>query len=96
MDFDFSSTEQEHGTHHDPSLARQRQAPAGILRDATPQCGNHHRVGTDNDNNNYNNDQHDHEHHDAYDPVVGSFLLPLQRRPTLMAAHRTRGVRVNA
>ena len=92
MDFDFSPTEQEHGTHHDPSLARQRQAPAEILRDACLNAA----VTTDNDNNKYNNDQHDHEHHDAYGPVIGSSLLPLQRRPTLMAADPTRGVSVNA
>ena len=39
----------------------------------------------------YNDDQHDHEY--AYDPVIGSFLLPLQRRPTLMASHPTRRVK---
>jgi hypothetical protein len=72
--------------HRNRSLARhnQRQAPAGILRDDASM-----RQPPTSDNN--NNDQHDHEH--AHDPVIGSFLLPLQRRPMLMAVHPTRGVK---
>ena len=82
MDFDFSTRNTLRIGH---SLVSGKLRPG--LYVMVPRCDNHHP--TDNDNN-YNNDQHDHEH--AYDPVIGSFLPPLQRRPTLMATHRTRRV----